>query len=415
MSLSLPLFVGLRYLRPKGDNRFIGFTTLSSILGIGLGMVALITVISVMNGFEQELRKRILGVAGHLLVTGPEQRLADWPTLARRVAEFPQVTGAAPYVEGQGLLTRGTLDRGVLVRGIDPALQTQVSDLHRHMVAGRPDALAPGAFGIVLGKELADALGAGVGDRVTLVTPQANVTPAGILPRLRRFTVVGVFRMGMYEYDGNLALVHLDDAAKLFRFGDRVSGVRFRLSDLFAAPDLARRLTREFGDRYEVSDWTRRHANFFGAVRTEKTVMFVILSLIVAVAAFNIVSTLVMVVTEKEADIAILRTMGVSPRRIMAVFFVPGGVIGLLGTLSGLIGGVALALHVSEVVGFFEGLFGAELLPADLYYITRLPSELRWGDVAWIGALALLLSLAATLYPAWRAARVEPARALRYE
>ncbi|MBP7712478.1 MAG: lipoprotein-releasing ABC transporter permease subunit [Gammaproteobacteria bacterium] len=411
----LELFVGLRYTRAKRRNHFISFISLTSMLGIALGVTALITVLSVMNGFEKELRERILGMAAHATVSGAEGRLEGWQEVAERLAGHPRLLGLAPYVQAEGMLTEGDTVRGTRVRGILPEAEPRVSTVGSQMIEGRLEDLVPGAFGMLLGKDLARVLGVGVGDRVTLVAPQARVTPAGVLPRLRRFTVVGVFGVGMYEYDAGLALIHIEDAAKLFGLGDAVSGLRLRIDDMFAAPRVAREVAAQLPGRYWVSDWTQQHANFFRAVRTEKTVMFVILTLIVAVAAFNIVSTLVMVVSDKKSDIAILRTLGASPRSIMGMFMVQGSIIGVVGTALGIVGGVALALNVETVVAGIEELFRVKFLSPDVYYISELPSDMHWSDVARIALVALVLSLSATLYPAWRASRTQPAEALRYE
>ena len=411
----IELYVGLRYTRAKRRNHFISFISLTSMLGIALGVTALITVLSVMNGFEKELRERILGMAAHATVSGAAGALEDWRAVAEAAGRHAQVVGVAPYVQAEGMLTAGEAVRGVLVRGVLPEAEPAVSDVGQHMKAGALTDLAPGTFNIALGRDLARTLGVEVGDKVTLVAPQARVTPAGLLPRLRRFTVVAIFQVGMYEYDAALALVHLDDAAKLFQLEDAVSGVRLKLDDLFSAPRVAREVASALPGRYWVSDWTQQHANFFRAVKTEKTVMFVILTLIVAVAAFNIVSTLIMVVSDKEADIAILRTLGASPRSIMGMFVVQGSVIGVIGTVMGALGGVALALNVESVVGAIEQLFQVKFLSPDVYYISDLPSDLHGADVLRISLVALALSLTATLYPAWRASRTQPAEALRYE
>ena len=331
------LFIGLRYTRAKRRNHFISFISLLSMLGIGLGVAALIVVLSVMNGFQKELRARILGVASHVQITGPENQLADWRGVAARTRENPRVVAAAPFVNAQGMLAFEQNVRGAIVRGVDPKLEQEVAEIGRHMVAGRLDALAPGEFGIVLGAELARALRAMVGDRVALIAPQGLVTPAGIIPRLKQFKVVGIFDVGMFEYDSGLALIDLTDAQRLYQLGDNVSGVRLKLTDLFQSREIARELYRSIGGDILISDWTRSHANFFRAVEIEKRVMFIILLLIVAVAAFNIVSTLVMVVTDKQADIAILRTLGATPASVMKVFMVQGVVIGVIGTLIGVV------------------------------------------------------------------------------
>lgn len=411
----LEFFIGLRYTRAKRRNHFISFISLISMLGIMLGITALITVLSVMNGFEKELRERILGMAAHVTVSGTSGRLQDWQEVTDLLAGHRHVLGIAPYVEGEAMLSAGGQVSGAMVRGVLPDQEPAVSDVGQKMKAGSLKNLVPGEFGIVLGKELAWMLGVGPGDKVTVVTPEANVTPAGILPRLKRFTVVGIFEVGMYEYDRGVALMHLDDAAKLFMLDGAVSGVRLKLDDMFRAPQLSRELAAQLPPTNFISNWTQQHANFFRAVKTEKTAMFIILMLIVAVAAFNIVSTLVMVVTDKQSDIAILRTLGASPASIMGVFIVQGTVIGLIGTLLGAIGGISLALNVETIVPAIERMFGVHFLPGDVYYISELPSDLHWEDVLRISGIAFLLTVLATLYPAWRASRTEPAEALRYE
>ena len=409
------LLVGLRYTRAKRRNHFISFISLTSMLGIALGVAALIVVLSVMNGFQKEVRARILGVVSHVQITGADNRLADWETVAREAAAHPQVAAAAPFVNAQGMLLLGAGVRGAVVRGIVPQLEQKVAEIGLHMRAGKLESLVPGEFGIVLGSELARALGARDGDKVTLIAPQGLVTPAGILPRLKQFTLVGIFEVGMFEYDSGLALIHLEDAQKLYGMGDRASGVRLKLHDLFQSREVTRDLmTRLRGDLY-ISDWTRSHANYFRAVQIEKTMMFIILLLIVAVAAFNIVSTLVMAVTDKQPDIAILRTLGASPGGIMKIFIVQGALIGAIGTLIGVAGGIVLALNIDVVVPFLERLLNVQFLSREVYYITDLPSDLQKSDVVSIALVSLVLSLLATLYPSWRAARVNPAEALRYE
>ncbi|MGW8309682.1 MAG: lipoprotein-releasing ABC transporter permease subunit [Thiogranum sp.] len=411
----LALSIGLRYTGAKRRNHFISFISSISIAGIALGVAALITVLSVMNGFEQELRTRILGMASHASISGYGQPLADWERAASVASAHADVIGVAPYIQNEIMLTRGGKVSGAVVSGVRPDLEPSVSTVGEHMREGSLDDLVAGQYNIILGSDLAASLGVRVGDQVTMVTPQANFSPAGVLPRLRRFHVSGIFSVGMYEYDRGVALVHLEDAAKLFKMGDSVTGVRLKLADLFQAPRISRELADELGGRLRVEDWTRKHANFFRAVRTEKRVMFVILTLIVAVAAFNIVSTLVMVVTDKRADIAILRTLGATPAMVLRIFMIQGALIGLLGTLAGVAGGVALALNVETIVPAIEKTFGVQFMPADVYYISELPSRLRWPDVWQIGTVAFLLSFVATLYPAWRASRTQPAEALRYE
>ena len=411
----LELFIGLRYTHAKRRTHFISFISLTSMLGIALGVTALITVLSVMNGFEQELRQRILGMASHATVSEFGDRLQGWETVRHQVSQHEQVMAVAPYVSGETMLSAGQNVSGAVVRGILPGEEAGVSDVLEHIRRGDVGDLEPGSYNIILGSELAYSLGVGLGDAVTVVSPQIMVGPTGLMPRLRRFTVVGVFEVGMYEYDRGVALVHIEDAARLFRLGEDVSGIRLKLDDLFAAPRVARELSMTLPGDYRVQDWTRQHSNFFRAVKTEKRVMFIILTLIIAVAAFNIVSTLVMVVTDKQSDIAILRTLGASPRSIMVIFVIQGAIIGVLGTLMGVAGGVALALNVETLVPAIEEFFNVQFLAPDVYYISKLPSDLHWDDVITMTSVALVLSLLATIYPAWRAARTQPAEALRYE
>jgi lipoprotein-releasing system permease protein len=411
----LPLFIGLRYTRARRRNHFISFITVISLLGIVLGVTALITVLSVMNGFHKEVRARILGMASHAEILSVRGGLADWQGAIATAKANGRVVGAAPFVESQVMLVNGQNVSGAIVRGVLPGQEPEVSDVGEHMVAGRLDDLRAGEFGIVLGRELAFVLGANVGDQVTVVTPQVTITPAGSVPRMKRFTVVGLFEVGMGEYDRGVGLMHLADGATLQRLGDAVSGVRLKLDDMDEAPRVSRALARQFEGMFRVTDWTQSHRNFFAALETEKRMMGVILFLIVAVAAFNIVSTLVMVVTDKQSDIAILRTLGASPREIMGIFIVQGTWIGFIGTLLGVLGGVLLALNVEAIIGWFESQFGFDFIDPSVYYISKLPSDLHWEDVGAIGTLAFVLTLLATLYPAWRAARVQPAEALRYE
>lgn len=409
------LYAGLRYTRAKRRNHFISFISLASMLGIAIGVTALITVLSVMNGFERELRVRILGMASHATISALRGGLEDWPTVGRLAAKNPQIEALAPYIEGEGMLRQGTDLSGTLLRGVLPEEEAKVSEIAQHMKVGKLTDLVAGEYRIVIGKELASALAVDIGDKVDLMIPQASVTPAGVLPRFRRFTVAGVFEVGMYEFDRGLVLIHLADAQALYRMGSEVTGVRLKLHDLYQAPQVSRELAMQLPGIYYVSDWTRQHSNFFRAVRTEKMVMFIILSLIVGVAAFNIVSTLVMVVQDKQADIAILRTLGARPGSIMAIFMVQGSIIGIVGTLLGVAGGVALALNVPVLVPLLEQLMGQQFLAPDVYYISDLPSELKWDDVSRIAGLSLALGLLSTLYPAWRASRTQPAEALRYE
>ncbi len=408
--------VGLRYTRARrgsGRNSFISFIAFVSMAGIALGVAALIVVLSVMNGFQEELRNRILSVASHIEVRGLPS-LKDDAAVAKAALANPHVKAAAPYVLGQAMLSAGDVNRGALVRGIDPVREDTVADIGRHMRSGALTALKPGEFGIVLGADLARALGVRMGDPVVVITPQGTLTPAGTLPRVKSFRVVGVFEVGMYEFDSGLALIDIDDARKLYRL-DGVTGVRLKIDDLFTAPAVARDLAAVLPESAEVRDWTRNHSNFFRAVQIEKRMMFIILTLIVAVAAFNIVSAQVMTVTDKQADIAILRTLGAAPGSIMAIFIVQGALIGVIGTVIGVVGGILLAVNIDVVVPAIERLLNVQFLDKSVYYISDLPSDLQRGDVLTIAALAFVLALLATLYPAWRAARVNPAEALRYE
>ncbi|KMJ52480.1 cell division protein FtsX [Vogesella sp. EB] len=415
MSFPFEMFVGLRYLRARRRNGFISFISLMSVLGIALGVAALIVVLSVMNGFQQEIRGRMLSVVSHVEVGSYDGRVAGWPTLAANLTQQPHVLAAAPYVNAQGLLSSGGSVRGAMVRGIVPQQEDKVIDLGQQMQRGKLTDLQPGKFGILLGYELARALGVEVGDKVTLITPQGNVTPAGMMPRLKQFTVTGVFKIGMFEYDSSLAMIHLRDAQVLFRMGQDVSGVRLKLDDPLQAPQVKAALNGQLAANQVASDWTDMNSNYFRAVQIEKRMMFIILTLIVAVAAFNLVSTLVMVVTDKQADIAILRTLGASPASIMQIFMIQGSVAGVLGTLSGVAGGLLLAFNLDVILPAIESVLGMRLLSSEVYLIDYLPSEVQLSDVVTIAVISLVLSLLATLYPSWRAARTRPAEALRYE
>ncbi len=408
------LLIGLRYIRAKRRNSFISFISMVSILGIALGVAALIIVLSVMNGFQDEVRSRILGMAAHVQITGSTGTLESWQSTANIARQTEHVVATAPYVYGQGLLTNGEQVKGVLVRGIDPAQEGGVNDVAQKLVVGNLDVLMPGEFRVVLGWQLANDLGVRVGDKVTLITPQGQVTPAGMIPRLKQFTVAGIFRAEYYPYDSGLALLHMGDAQKLFRMGDMVSGVRVKLDDLNYARFVSHALTSKMPDAY-VSDWTQENPSYFRAVEIEKRMMFIILTLIVAVAAFNLVSTLVMVVTDKQADIAILRTLGASPGSIMKIFMVQGAISGCIGTLSGVAGGTLIAVNLNVIVPAIEHFFGTRFLPADVYLISEMPSKVLLSDVTSIGLIALVLAFTATLFPSWQASRVNPAEALRYE
>jgi len=431
VKIPFQLLIGLRYVRSRRqigqDNRFISFISSLSMVGIALGVAALIVVLSVMNGFQKELRSRILGVTSHIEVVGMDGALMDWQRVAAQARQVPQVLAAAPYVQGQVMLNGlnreagegpvmpGSGVRGAILRGIDPKLEDTVADFSTHMKYGSLDTLQPGAFKIVLGSDLARALGVVVGDRVTVIAPEGVVTPAGVIPRIKSFEVGGVFDFGMFEYDSGLALIDLKDAQVLFRLGQTVTGVRLKVDDPFKAPQIARSIAPVLDEPAYLIDWSRKHANFFRAVQIEKRMMFLILFLIVAVAAFNIVSTLVMAVTDKRGDIAILRTLGASRGSIAMIFMVQGALIGLIGLGLGVAGGVALALNIDTVVPAIERLFGIHFLSREVYFISDLPSDLQWDDVITISITAFVLTLLATLYPSLRAARVQPAEALRHE
>ena len=411
----LSVYIGLRYTRAKRRDHFISFISLTSMLGVALGVAALITVLSVMNGFEKELRERILGMTSHAFITGIDGTLTDWQSLQNKLEGSPRLLDSAPFVEGQAMLSQGSRVRGSLIRGVDPQLEARVSTIGDKIIQGQFDDLKPGSFGIILGKDLASAMGVFSGDQITLITPHVSPTPAGVIPRLKRLNVVGVFEIGMYEYDSALAIMNIEDAAKLFRIRDKVSGLRLKLDDMFEAKAITHNLMANLPTSYRALDWTHQHANFFRALKTEKTVMFIILMLIVAVAAFNIVSTLIMMVTDKQSDVAILRTLGMAPRDIMMIFMVQGTLIGVFGTLIGVIAGVTLALNVETIITNLEQIIGYQFLPADVYYISSLPSDLHWNDVTAIGITAFILTLISTIYPSWRASQIHPAEALRYD
>jgi len=413
---SYELFIGLRYTRAKRRNHFISFISLISLLGITLGMTALITVMSVMNGFQKEVRTRILGVASHIQVSGVNERLADWQGVAKEATKHSQVEAAAPYVSAQGMVSFNQAVRGVLVRGILPNMEDKVADFSHMMVSGKLNNLAPGEFGIVVGTELARILGVSKGDKIVLISPQGQMTPVGILPRLKQFTIAGIFKAGHFEYDSSLVLIHIADAQKLYRMkGGLVSGVRLKLHDLFQAPQVVRELALIISSNTYISDWTSQHANYFRAIQIEKRMLSLILALIIAVAAFNIVSTLVMAVTDKQSDIAILRTLGASPRSIMKVFIVQGTLIGVFGTILGVVGGVLLAFNVESVIALIEYLFTVQFLSREVYYISKIPSDPHLADIVTVAIVSFGLTILATIYPSYRASKVNPAEALRYE
>lgn len=411
----LELLIGLRYTRAKKRTHFISFISMTSMLGIILGVWALITVMSIMNGFERELRNRILATASHITVTGAGGSLADWPTVAERVNAHPRVMASAPFVNVQGMLTNRGEVAGAMIRGIVPDEERNVSQLLDVVSAGDPDSLRAGEWRIILGFQLARQLGVGVGDTVTLVAPKGRVTPAGLLPRLRRFTVTALFRLDMYEYDSTIALVHIDDAARLLDTRGQISGIRLKVDDVYDVARIRYDLEDRLGRDYSLFDWTIEHRNFFSALAVEKRVMFIILMLIIAVAAFNIVSTLVMLVTDKQPDIAILRTLGMSPGGIMWVFIVQGVVIGVIGTVLGGLTGVITSINIETIVPAIEQFLGIEFFPANIYVISEFPAELHVDDVMRVLGASLVMSLVATIYPAWRASRTQPAEALRYE
>lgn len=415
--LPYELFVGLRYTRAKRKNHFISFISLTSMVGIALGVAALIIVLSVMNGFQSELRSRILGVASHIEITENNNQLSEWSALATQVNALPNIQASAPYVMAQGMLSYGQAVQGALIRGVLPSAEDKVADLGKNMKIGQLIDLRAGEFNIILGADLAYALGVRVGDKVVLMAPQGQYTPTGVVPRIKQFNVVGLFQIGMYEYDAGLALIHIEDAAKLYRMGDNVSGLRLKIDELFDAPAMSASLSKQLTPlgAYYITDWTQQHANFFKAVQLEKRVMFIILTLIVAVAAFNIVSTLVMAVTDKRADIAIMRTLGASPRSIMQIFIIQGALIGIIGTFFGAILGIVIALNIGTIVPFIENLFQVQFLAKDVYYISELPSKLEWNDAITIIMTSVVLSLLATLYPSYKASKINPAEALRYE
>jgi lipoprotein-releasing system permease protein len=410
----LSLAIGLRYTRAKRRTGFISFISGASVVGIAIGVIALITTMAVMTGFQEEFRNRLLGMVAHATISGIGDSMPDWQDAVKLAHADKRVVGAAPYIERPAML-QGENEQGAILRGVLPDRESEVSVLAKKMVRGKLSDLQPGKFGIVLGNELAQSLGVDVGDHVTVYVAEFHTTPVGALPRFKRFTVVGIFEVGMQEYDSGLAILHLQDAQRLLRLGDGVTGVRLKLVDMWKAGDVARDLADRMGGLYQVRDWSRDNANMFSALKMEKTMMFVLLSLMVGIAAFNLLSSLVMLVTDKQADIAILRTLGMRSRTIMGVFMVQGTLIGTLGIALGVAGGVALTKNMDHVVNLIQSITGTQVMPADVYYITGLPTVLEWSDVATIAGVGLLLCFLATIYPAWRAAKVDPANALRYE
>lgn len=409
------IWIGNRYVRARSSNRFVSLISAISMLGIAIAVAVLIIVLSVVNGFERELKERLLSMTAHASIESPNRGLPDWRSLAVIAGADARVTASAPYVDGQALLIAGDALSGAGLRGIEPQLEDRVSGVSGVMTEGTLDSLGSGDYRIILGIELAEALQAAVGDRVTITLAEGRVTPAGVVPRTRRFTVSGIYRVGMYEFDRRLAFVNIEDAQRLFRMNGSVSGLRLAVDDIYQAPVIVRDVALAAGGGVMVSDWTRRHVNFFRSIQITKSILFVILLLVVAVAAFNIVSTLVMVVKDKQSDIAILRTIGATPSAILRIFMTQGTVIGVAGTLAGLMLGVLVTLNLESIVASMESAFGIKFLAADVYFISDLPADLRWADVTMVCSIAFLLALLSTLYPAWRAARILPAEALRYD
>ena len=415
--LPFEVWIAYRYIKFKQKNSFISFISITSMVGIALGVSALIIILSVMNGFQDELRTRILGVASHIEITSSNNTLTDWEGLTKKLHESPDVKGSAPYVDGQGMLVSEYGSQGIMLRGIASELEGNVDDLEKKVKVGKLSDLKPNTFNMILGIDAAKQLGIVVGDKVNILIPQGSYTPAGTFPRMRQFNVVGIFEIGMYEYDSGMALMNLEDAQKFLQMNDAVSGVRVKIDDLFLAPIVAKRLSNNLSESgvFYVSDWTKKHTNFFAAVQMEKRVMFIILMLIIAVAAFNIVSTLVMAVTDKRSDIAILRTYGAKPKSILYIFIIQGSLIGVIGTISGVFLGTVIALNIHAIVPFIEHLFNVQFLSKDIYYISEVPSKLLINDVSAIASISILLSVLATIYPSIKASKSSPAEALKYD
>jgi len=406
-------FLGLRYLRASPRRGVISLIAAIATLGLSLGVAVLIVVLSVMNGFEEELRTRILSLTAHATISGLEGRLSSWRAQEAKLSHFPGIVAAAPYIEEQGMVTHGDKSAGILLRGVLPEAERKVADLTPHLQSGSLSDLIPGRYRVILGKDLAEEIGAKVGDRVVVIVAQGDVTPVGVMPRMRAFQVVGIIAVGMYEYDRRIALFAMQDVGKLLRMGDDVTGIRLDVADMYAAPRVVRDAAMALGGSYLVEDWTTQHANFFRSIEITKRILFIMLSAVVAVAAFNIVSTMVMVVKSKRRDIAILRTFGSSPGSILSVFVVQGSLIGMLGIALGVLLGVLLAFNLQSLVHGLEGIVGFKFLDARVYFMSDLPAHVRPADVVKICALAFVLSSMSTLYPAWRAARLLPAESLR--
>lgn len=407
-------FIGLRYVRAKRRNHFISFISLSSVLGVTVGVMAVITVLSVMNGFDKEMMTRTLGMVSHATVYKNDGPFTEWQAVAENIEKHPEISGVAPYFKAEGMLTYDKRSSGTVIRGILPEYEAKVSDIADKILLGDYYLLKPGEYGIIIGKELSQKLGVLTGDKVTLVIPAANITPFGVMQRLKRFTVVAIFEIGMQEFDSAMALINLEDAKKLFRI-EAPDGLRIKTTDVMRASEIVNKVMGQVSGNFNIIDWTERNRNFYRALKTEKVVMFIILALIVAVAAFNIVSTLVMMVMDKQADIAVLRTLGASPWSIMKIFIIQGTVIGMFGMLLGDILGVWLSKNIDVIVKTFEQVFNVDVLPCDVYYVCEFPSDLHWNDVISISIFSFMLCLIATIYPAWRAARTKPVEALRYE
>jgi len=415
--LPFEVWIAYRYIKFKQKNSFISFISITSMVGIALGVSALIIILSVMNGFQDELRTRILGVASHIEITSSNNTLTDWEGLTKKLHESPDVKGSAPYVDGQGMLVSEYGSQGIMLRGIASELEGNVDDLEKKVKVGKLSDLKPNTFNMILGIDAAKQLGIVVGDKVNILIPQGSYTPAGTFPRMRQFNVVGIFEIGMYEYDSGMALMNLEDAQKFLQMNDAVSGLRVKIDDLFLAPIVAKRLSNNLSESgvFYVSDWTKKHTNFFAAVQMEKRVMFIILMLIIAVAAFNIVSTLVMAVADKRSDIAILRTYGAKPKSILYIFIIQGSLIGVIGTISGVFLGTVVALNIHAIVPFIEHLFNVQFLSKDIYYISEVPSKLLINDVSAIASISIMLSVLATIYPSIKASKSSPAEALKYD
>lgn len=412
----LALYIGLRYTRAKRRNHFISFVALISMIGIALGVAVLITVLSVMDGFDYEIHKHIFNMSNQVSISSFAGGINDWATVSKKIAQVKNVLSSAPNIMEQGMLSNDGIAQGVMVSGILPEQEANVSSISENMLAGNMNALKSGEFNMVLGYQLANNLNLKVGDKVTLFIPKATVTPVGIMPRFKRFNIVGIFSVGSeFGYDSGMAFINLNDAQKLFQFGDSVSHIRIKVSDLYIAPQVAQEISKILPENFSVTDWTQQYSLYFKSIRMEKTMMFIILLFIIAIATFNLVSSLVMTVTDKQADIAILRTLGASPKTITSIFIIQGSIVGIVGTLIGMIGGIILALNAPDIVRFLEKTFHTQFISSSVFFIDYLPSKLELGNVVKVSLSALIMSFVATIYPAWRASKVQPAEALRYE